>query len=62
MEQPICLDDDAAGSSLAAGVRDPLEAIGQSVLIPVLMRELNRATFTGMLETQSEGLLRCGTK
>lgn len=49
--QPICLD--SAGSGAAGGAagsavsRDPLAAVGQSCLIPVLMRELTNATFTG---------------
>ena len=45
----------SAGASAAGGsagpapvARDPVEAISQSVLIPMLMQELNQATFTGM--------------
>jgi hypothetical protein len=44
-----------AGASAAGGsagpapvARDPVEAISQSVLIPMLMQELNQATFTGV--------------
>ena len=39
----------AAGGSAgpAPAARDPVEAISQSVLIPMLMQELNQATFTG---------------
>ena len=48
---PIRLDGgSAAGGStdIAAAASDPVEAIGQSVLIPMLMNELNQATFTGV--------------
>lgn len=50
--QPICLDSTnsgAAGCAAGSAVsRDPLAAVGQSCLIPVLMRELTNATFTDM--------------
>jgi len=49
-DQPICLDGDGAGGAADAGggwADDNLAVVGNSCLLPVLLRELANATFSG---------------